>query len=227
MNRTTSPFPSRARRLVWTLAGLTAAVIAAFAVQQSLAAASVLSAGGAVDAPSETSVGTTVDHPATIPPGGSVIAPSEADGVIRDGDQPTVFDTDRVAVGNLEPALLDALQRAARDADDAGVTLLVNSGWRSAALQTHLLQEAVVGYGSAEEAERWVATPETSLHVSGEAVDLGPLPSLDWLAQHGAAYGLCQIYANEPWHYELRPDAAAEGCPEMYADPTADPRMQR
>ena len=28
-----------------------------------------------------------------------------------------------------------------------------------------------------------------------------------WLSEHGAAYGLCQIYGNEPWHYELRPDA--------------------
>ncbi len=43
----------------------------------------------------------------------------------------------------------------------------------------------------------------------------------------GAEYGLCQIYANEPWHYELRPDAVEVGCPALYADPTEDPRMQR
>jgi LAS superfamily LD-carboxypeptidase LdcB len=227
MNSTTSPLTRRARRIIWSLAGIIAAVIAAFAVQQSLAAASVVLTGSADVATAETPDDKPIDRAASIPPGGSVIAPSDADGVIRDGDQPTVFDTDRAAVGNLDPALLDALHRAARDADDAGVTLLVNSGWRSATLQAHLLQEAVVGYGSVEEAERWVATPETSLHVSGDAVDLGPLPTLDWLAQRGAAYGLCQIYANEPWHYELRPEAATEGCPEMYADPTEDPRMQR
>ena len=40
-------------------------------------------------------------------------------------------------------------------------------------------------------------------------------------------YGLCRIYGNEPWHYELRPDAVDHGCPPMYADPTHDPRMQR
>ena len=40
-------------------------------------------------------------------------------------------------------------------------------------------------------------------------------------------YGLCQIYGNEPWHYELRPEAIDRGCPPMYADPTHDPRMQQ
>lgn len=228
MNSTTST-TRRARRIVWSAIALIVAVIAAFAVQQSLAAAdAVLShsftAGPGPDASTDDSAAETSAGAASIPPGGSVLAPSDADGVIRDGDQPTVFDTDRVAVGNLDPALLDALQRAASDAD---VPFLVNSGWRSAALQQHMLDQAVISYGSAEEAARWVATPETSLHVSGEAVDLGGLPTLDWLAQHGAGYGLCQIYANESWHYELRPDAVTQGCPEMYADPTEDPRMQR
>ena len=40
-------------------------------------------------------------------------------------------------------------------------------------------------------------------------------------------YGLCQIYRNESWHFELRPDAIENGCPSMYADPTHDPRMQQ
>jgi hypothetical protein len=48
-----------------------------------------------------------------------------------------------------------------------------------------------------------------------------------WLLKHGAEYGLCQIYRNEPWHYELRPAAIEQGCPRMYADPTHDPRMQQ
>jgi hypothetical protein len=72
-----------------------------------------------------------------------------------------------------------------------------------------------------------VATPATSSHVSGDAIDIGPAEATAWLSAHGAAYGLCQIYENEPWHYELRPGAAAQGCPPMYADPTRDPRMQR
>ena len=62
--------------------------------------------------------------------------------------------------------------------------------------------------------------------MSGEAVDIGP-DAAAWLSVHGAAYGLCRIYGNEPWHYELRPDAVDRGCPPLYADPAHDPRMQR
>ena len=82
-------------------------------------------------------------------------------------------------------------------------------------------------YGSEAEASRWVATPSTSAHVSGDAVDIGPSGAAAWLSEHGAEYGLCQIYGNESWHYELRPEAIDHGCPAMYADPTHDPRMQR
>jgi hypothetical protein len=70
-----------------------------------------------------------------------------------------------------------------------------------------------------------VATPATSAHVSGDAIDIGS-DAAGWLSRHGAAYGLCPTYANEPWHYELRPGAAASGCPAPYADPTEDPRMR-
>ena len=133
--------------------------------------------------------------------------------------------TDTPAVGNLDPDLLDALRRAAADAEADGVGLGVNSGWRSPEYQQQLLQDAIVEYGSQEEAARWVSTPETSAHVSGEAVDIGPFEAAAWLSEHGAAYGLCQTYSNEPWHYERHPDVH-DGCPPMYADPTEDPRMQ-
>jgi D-alanyl-D-alanine carboxypeptidase len=63
--------------------------------------------------------------------------------------------------------------------------------------------------------------------VTGDAVDIGPADARAWLAADGAAYGLCQIYRNEPWHYELRRVAIEHGCPAMYADPTQDPRMQQ
>jgi LAS superfamily LD-carboxypeptidase LdcB len=84
-----------------------------------------------------------------------------------------------------------------------------------------------VKHGSEEEAARWVATPETSAHVSGDAIDIGPSAATAWLSERGADYGLCQIYGNEPWHYELRPEAIDQGCPAMYADPTHDPKMQQ
>ncbi|MEU4013817.1 M15 family metallopeptidase [Microbacterium sp. NPDC028030] len=223
MNTRTTSRPPRARRrrrVVVTLATAVAVVILAFALQQSLSVA-FADATHTGPSPSPTPRHDGGDF------SGSVMAPSEADGVIRDDDKPTVFEVDRVAIGNLDPGLSEALQRAASDADADGITFRVNSGWRSPALQQRMLQDAVVQYGSEDEARRWVATPETSEHVTGDAVDLGPWPALDWLAQRGWRYGLCQIYANEPWHYELRPEAVDDGCPEMLADPTVDPRMTR
>jgi zinc D-Ala-D-Ala carboxypeptidase len=149
----------------------------------------------------------------------------EAGGAVPDGT--TLFDEAIPGVANLDPALLGALRRAASDAADDGVEFYLDSGWRSPEYQERLLHEAVAKYGSEREAARWVATPKTSAHVSGDAVDIGPSGAAAWLAQHGAAYGLCQIYANEPWHYELRPDAIDHGCPPTYPDPTHDPRMQQ
>ena len=148
----------------------------------------------------------------------------EADGAVPDGA--TVFADEISGVANLDPDLLGALRLAATDAADDGVEFVVDSGWRSPEYQDQLLREAVSEYGSDEEAARWVATAETSAHVSGDAVDLGPVDATAWLSEHGAEYGLCQIYDNEPWHYELRPEAVARGCPPVYADPTHDPRMQ-
>ena len=139
----------------------------------------------------------------------------------------TVFDDDVPAVANLDPDLLGALRRAATHAAADGVQLSVTSGWRSPEYQERLLHEAVAKYGSEEEAARWVATPHTSAHVSGDAVDIGRSDATAWLSEHGAAYGLCQIYSNERWHYELRPKAIDRGCPPTYADPTHDPRMQQ
>jgi zinc D-Ala-D-Ala carboxypeptidase len=149
----------------------------------------------------------------------------EADGAVPDGA--TVFDDEIPGVANLDPDLLGALRQAATDAADDGVEFFVDSGWRSPEYQDQLLREAVSEYGSEEEAARWVATAETSAHVSGDAVDIGPFDATAWLSEHGAEYGLCQIYSNEPWHYELRPEASDHGCPPLYADATHDPRMQQ
>lgn len=131
-------------------------------------------------------------------------------------------------MAGLDTDLRAALREAATAAaTNSGVEFRVNSGWRSTEYQNQLLREAVAEYGSESEAARWVATAETSPHVAGDAVDIGGADATTWLSGHGAAYGLCQIYRNEPWHYELRTDAADRGCPRMYADPTHDPRMRQ
>lgn len=127
------------------------------------------------------------------------------------------FDTSDPTIGNLDPDLLDAVQAAARDAHAAGVPLSVTSGWRSRDHQQRLFDEAVAEYGSAEEASRWVSTPDSSAHVTGDAVDVGPTEAADWMSRHGAAYGLCQVFANELWHYELATTPGGE-CPPQYPD---------
>lgn len=155
----------------------------------------------------------------------AVGAATEADGVLPQGV--TVSEDKYPGVANLDVDLLRALREAATAAADDGIVFFVTSGWRSRGYQNQLLREAIAEYGSEHEAARWVATADTSAHVSGNAVDIGPGRATAWLSQHGAEYGLCQIYGNEPWHYELRPEVIDRGCPHMYADPTHDPRMHQ
>lgn len=153
-------------------------------------------------------------------------APGPEDGALPDGEAVTAFEEEFPAVARLDADLLEALQRATGDAEADGVEITVTTGWRSAEYQERLLEDAIETYGSREEAARWVATPETSSHVSGEAVDVGPYDGIDWLVQHGAGYGLCQVYVNESWHFELRPEAIDSGCPVQFADASEDPRLQ-
>lgn len=150
-------------------------------------------------------------------------ATTASDGALPDGA--TVFDGQYAGIANLDPALLRAVRTASNDAADDGIQIYVNSGWRSPGYQNELLRGAVIEYGSESEAARWVATAETSPHVSGDAVDIGPSDATEWLSANGAEYGLCQIYRNEHWHYELRPEAISSGCPSPYDNPTHDPRM--
>lgn len=147
----------------------------------------------------------------------------ERDGVLPAGVTP--FDDVYAGLARLRPELLRAVRAAATEAARSGVTLLVNSGWRSADYQNQLVDEAVSEHGSLEEAARWVATVDTSAHVSGNAVDIGPSDAAAWVSRHGADHGLCPIYRNEPWHFEWIAEAVDHGCPALYDDPTHDPRM--
>jgi zinc D-Ala-D-Ala carboxypeptidase len=137
----------------------------------------------------------------------------EAAGAVR--RSLTVFDNERPPVANLDPDLLGALRQAATDAAKDGIEIFINSGWRSPRYQERLLRQAVSKYGSEKKAARWVATSDTSSHVSGHAVDIGPSRATAWLSR------------NEPWHFELRSEAIDDGCPFMYADPRHDPRMHQ
>ncbi len=126
------------------------------------------------------------------------------------------YDVANPAVGNLDPVLLGAVQQAAAAAAADGVAMTITSGWRSVQFQQQLLDEAVLTHGSLGAALAFVQTPEVSRHVLGHAVDIGGPEADQWLIVNGSRFGLCQIYANEPWHFELATDAVGN-CPPLRA----------
>lgn len=113
------------------------------------------------------------------------------------------YTSDEPAIARLRPELKAALRAAGDAARAEGVELRVTSGWRSRGLQQALLDEAISKYGSVEIASQYVKSPDSSSHTRGAAVDIGPTRAMDWMLRFGAAYGLCQAYANELWHFEL------------------------
>lgn len=145
------------------------------------------------------------------------------DGYIATGDTLSPFADDLPAIARLDSALREAMQAAATAAIDDGFTFVVTSAWRSERYQQSLFDDALQKYGSTEEASKWVSSPENSKHVTGEAVDIGFTDANSWLSQHGADYGLCQVYANEMWHFELATTPGGQ-CPPQLSD-ASHPRV--
>jgi zinc D-Ala-D-Ala carboxypeptidase len=140
--------------------------------------------------------------------------PDPGDGSLPNGDALTPFDVRDPAIGRLDPQLLSAIQAAANAAHADGVPMTITSGWRSPEFQQRLLDDAVHTYGSLAVARQYVETPDLSKHVIGEAVDVGGPAADRWLANNGSRFGLCQIYANEQWHFELAADPQGN-CPPL------------
>ncbi|AZZ56878.1 D-alanyl-D-alanine carboxypeptidase family protein [Rathayibacter iranicus] len=143
--------------------------------------------------------------------------PGVEDGFVDDAAPISPFDDDLPAIARLRPALRTAMQAAATDAQADDVSFVVTSGWRSERYQRALFDDAVRTQGSEEAASRLVASVTTSQHVSGDAIDIGHTDADSWLTQHGADYGLCQIYANEIWHFELATTPGGD-CPALLPD---------
>ncbi|KQX61769.1 M15 family metallopeptidase [Angustibacter sp. Root456] len=175
----------------------------------SLVVAMVLVAGPAWDA----ARGAFADG--ATPPVADAGTASRAPQALEAGDPAPVEPSGTGDVSHLQPAMKRALDRATRDAAAAGVDLRVTSGWRSRAKQQALYDQAIIKYGSAQKARRWVLPPSQSEHVQGGAVDVGPRPAAAWLEQHGVRYGLCRRYANEPWHFELLAPHKGQPCPTL------------
>jgi zinc D-Ala-D-Ala carboxypeptidase len=125
--------------------------------------------------------------------------------------------TEAPSVTGLDPELERRFEQARALAAEDGIELTLVSGWRSAEEQAQIVEEAIREHGSRAEAERWVLPPETSAHVAGTAIDVGPTDGALWLGEHGEALGLCRTYANEMWHFEAIIEPGGT-CPPMHED---------
>ena len=159
-------------------------------------------------------VSTTEPTPAPAPLSIGPAATDTFGGWLPDGQTLSPFDTSNPAVTNLDPALLAAVQKAADAAKAQGVDLRINSGWRTRGFQQRLFDAAVRTYGNVDTARQFVASPDVSKHVVGQAVDVAPVQADTWLIRNGRQFGLCQIYANEIWHFELALDQQGN-CPPL------------
>jgi hypothetical protein len=135
-------------------------------------------------------------------------------GYLPDGQTISPFDVANPVIAWLDPPLLAAIQKAARGAEADGIGVQITSGWRTKGFQQRLFDDAVRTYGSVDAAQQFVASPDASRHVVGKAVDVGPVEADTWLIRNGSRFGLCQIYANEIWHFELAADENG-GCPPL------------
>jgi hypothetical protein len=93
----------------------------------------------------------------------------------------------------MRPDVAAAFDRMSAAAARAGLTLSVNSGFRSDAEQARLF--------AAHPDPKWVAPPGTSLHRYGTELDLGPPAAYAWLAANARRFGFIKRYAWEPWHF--------------------------
>jgi Transglycosylase SLT domain/D-alanyl-D-alanine carboxypeptidase/Putative Flp pilus-assembly TadE/G-like len=93
----------------------------------------------------------------------------------------------------MRPDVAAAFDRMAAAASHAGISLIVNSAFRSDAEQAALF--------AAHPDPRWVAPPGHSLHRCATELDLGPESAYGWLAADAGRFGFLQRYSWEPWHY--------------------------
>ncbi|WSG63155.1 M15 family metallopeptidase [Nocardia sp. NBC_01730] len=117
----------------------------------------------------------------------------------------------------LEPRLALAYTLAEREARAQSVPLSITSGYRTPDEQQVLWDDGLATYGSPEATRRWVLPPAESTHVSGRAIDVGPQQGAQWLEANGNRWGLCRMFDNEWWHFELATVPGVD-CPPMRPD---------
>jgi soluble lytic murein transglycosylase-like protein len=93
----------------------------------------------------------------------------------------------------MRPDVAAAFDRMAASAARSGISLAIDSAFRSDAEQAALF--------AAHPDPRWVAPPGHSLHRCATELDLGPESAYGWLAANASRFGFLQRYSWEAWHY--------------------------
>ena len=121
---------------------------------------------------------------------------------------------------DLHPQVLARFLSAQAAAKAEGVTMTIDSGYRSLETQNYLFQRAIKEHKTPEEAIKWVLPGDLSRHPWGLALDVNlnhDKSGASWLEANGATFGLCRVYENEWWHFE--PLIAPGGiCPPLMPD---------
>lgn len=120
----------------------------------------------------------------------------------------------------MEKVAADAMSKMVKDMRSDGLSIILQSGYRSEELQTTIYNRNVQNRGQ-ERADKYSARPNSSEHQTGLAMDLstdGTLeetfentPQFKWLNENAHKYGFIMRYPKnkvymtgyeyEPWHY--------------------------
>jgi len=142
--------------------------------------------------------------------------------VNEDNPVPEGFRPNLITLDNgqrIDERILEPLNEMFAAARNQGISLQVNSGYRSIAEQqiifdgtlNHWLSHGFSYEEALERTRRYVALPGTSEHHLGLAVDISEVSSWTWLHENSAQFGFILRYpmgsehitgfAYEPWHF--------------------------
>lgn len=120
----------------------------------------------------------------------------------------------------VSPETRDALVAMVAAALEDGVSLQVDSGFRSYGFQKRILEQLLADGRPFLNAVRWTAPPGYSEHSTGRVVDFMPsdadfkdVPAYEWLRRHAADFCFTETYPLgnaggfdwEPWHWRYDP----------------------
>ena len=120
---------------------------------------------------------------------------------------------------HLRREMIEPLKAMAAAAKEDGVSLLVDSGYRSVRYQRTIYRQFLEKGRSFQSIARYIAPPGYSEHVLGTVVDFVPsshgfakTATYSWLKQHAAKFGFYEALPRhsrakkpwEPWHWKYR-----------------------